>query len=307
MSTSVRIPLTPQQLKAFVHLAEAASFRVAAARAHVSQPALSRTIQHIEAVVGARLFDRDTRSVALTAAGRELLPMARRIVAEFDDTFADLVQFVEGRGGRVVIGMLPSMGVHVLPRAIAEFRAAYPGVLFRLRGMSAAPLLAAVEAGEVDFAVGTQPPAGRYLTFTRLGLDEFVLVCREDDPLARERSAAWAVLRTRPLIAVSPSSSIRPLTDTAFAQAGLSITPAYECEGELSICGALVREGLGVMVVPRLATCLLGGGPIAAVPLRRPTVRRAVGIVERKGRSLSAAAQRFRDQLLRLPPQWLAG
>lgn len=292
-----RIALTPQQLKAFLLLADARNFRAAAQQAHVSQPALSRTIQHIETVLGARLFDRDTRRVEFTAAGRELLPMARRIVAEFDDAFAELVQFVEGRAGRVVVGMLPSVGVHVLPRAIARFKASHPDVHFRLRGLSAAPLHQAVAQGEVDFGVGTPPPTGGPLGFVRLWRDEFVLACRSDDPLAAQASVPWSVFQERALIAVSSTSSIRPLTDAAFARAGVPVTPAYECEGELSICGALVREGLGVMAVPRLALSLMGAGPLAAVPLRRPVLGRPIGIVVHPGRSQSVAAQRFRQLL----------
>lgn len=292
-----RIAMTPSQLKAFLNVADTASFRKAAELSFVSQPALSRTILNMEAVIGARLFDRDTRKVALTAVGHELLPMARRIVAEFDDSFADLVQFVEGRSGHVVIGTLPSLGVHVLPAAIARFRDDYPDVQFRLFGRTAAVLIAAVERGDVDFALSTRPPPNGRLAFSQLARDEFVLVCRKEDPLAREKALPWSTFENHPLIATPPSSSIRPLTDDAFRRAGLSITPAYECDGELSICGAMVRQGLGITAVPRLAMSLLGADTLAAIPLRSPSAGRSIGIIQHRGRSLSMAAQRFRDQL----------
>lgn len=293
-----RIAMSPSQLKAFLNVADTTNFRKAAELSFVSQPALSRTILNMEAEIGARLFDRDTRNVSLTAVGRELLPMARRIVAEFDDSFSDLVQFVEGRSGRVVIGTLPSLGVHIVPAAIARFRTAYPDVQFRLIGRAASVLVAAVETGEADFALSTQPPPGGRLSFIELARDEFVLVCRKDDPLAQERALPWSTFEKHPLIATPPSSSIRPLADDAFRRAGLTITPAYECDGELSICGAMVRQGLGITAVPRLAMSLLGSDSLAAVPLRRPSAGRSVGIIQHQARSLSMAALRFRDQLV---------
>ena len=295
---SIRIDLTPQQLKAFLGVAETMSFRRAAERSFVSQPALSRTIAHIEATLGARIFDRDTRKVALTAAGQELLPIARRIVAEFDDSFSDLVRLVEGRSGRVVLGTLPSLGVHMLPAAMARFRTRYPDVRFRLVGRTAAILVAAVESGDVDFVVSTPPPPGGRLLFEPLADDGFVLVCRSDDPLAAARDLPWSVFAERPFIATPPSSSIRPLTEEAFRQAGLSPAPALECAGELPSCGAMVRAGLGIAAVPRLAMCLMGTEGLAAIPLRDPVKTRVIGIVRHEGRSLSTAARRFHDHLV---------
>src|SRR6476620_11104643 len=84
-----------------------AALGLPAARPHrqlqlgVSQPALSRTVQQLEEVIGQRLFDRTTRSVALTPTGQELLPIAERLVAEFDSSFGELARFVAGRRGRV--------------------------------------------------------------------------------------------------------------------------------------------------------------------------------------------------------------
>lgn len=295
---TIRIDLSPQQLKAFLRVAETSSFRRAAERAFVSQPALSRTIAQIETVLGTRLFDRDTRKVSLTAAGLELLPVARRIVAEFDDSFSDLVRFVEGRSGRVVLGALPSLGVHMLPAAMAGFRATYPDVRFRLIGRTAEILIRAVESGDVDFVVSTPPPFGGRLLFEELLQDAFVLVCRSDDPLAGETDLPWSTLLERPLIATPPSSSIRPLSDDAFREAGLAPEPAFECDGELPICGAMVRAGLGLAAVPKLAMSLMGAEGLAAVPLRDPVKRRTLGIVRHEARSLSTAASRFHDHLI---------
>ncbi len=99
----MRMKVTLHQLEVFLSVAELRSFTEAGRTLNVSQPALSRTIRQIEDGVGARLFDRDTRNVELTPAGRELAPIARRILGEFEGAFSELAQFVEGRSGRVTV------------------------------------------------------------------------------------------------------------------------------------------------------------------------------------------------------------
>ena len=99
----MRINLSPQQLSAFVQLARKGNFSEAARLQGVSQ----RMVQQMEDIVGRRLFDRTTRSVVLTPTGRELLPMAERLVAEFDGAFGELERFVEGRRGRVAGRSVP--------------------------------------------------------------------------------------------------------------------------------------------------------------------------------------------------------
>ena len=100
----MRINLTLQQLQSFAEVAQRCNFREAAAALNVSQPALSRTIRMAEEALGTRLFDRDTRRVQLTPAGRELRPIAQRILAEFHGAFSDLAGFLAGRSGQVAVG-----------------------------------------------------------------------------------------------------------------------------------------------------------------------------------------------------------
>ena len=89
---------------------------------HVSQPALTRSIQQMEDCLGARLFDRDTRKVELAAVGTRLLPIARRILSEFETACGEMTQFVEGLQGKVHVAALPCVAAAVLPRVIASFR-----------------------------------------------------------------------------------------------------------------------------------------------------------------------------------------
>jgi LysR family carnitine catabolism transcriptional activator len=289
--------LTLHQLEVFLRVAELRSFTEAGRLLNVSQPALSRTIRQAEDAVGARLFDRDTRNVQLTPAGSELLPIAKRIIGEFDGAFSELAQFVEGRRGQVTVAALPSIAAAILPATIMRFRRARPEVDFVIRDAHSQLVLDAVEEGSADLGVTVRPPLRDRLAYQPLAADEFVLVCRADDPLAAEAKATWSTFEGRPFIAMSGSSSVRTLTDAAFLQAGIAVKPLYEC-AYIATVGSLVVAGLGVSALPRLTLPLIGFAAVAHVPLERPVLKRSFGVVTRIGRSLSPVARDFIGMLV---------
>ncbi len=292
----MRAKLTLQQLEAFARVAATGNFRAAALALNVSQPALSRTVRVAEAQLGARLFDRDTRHVELTAAGRELLPIARRILGEFDDAFSELSQFLEGRSGRVTVAALPSASVALLPDAIARFRQSWPQVEFSIVEAPAQALLAAVDEGRVDFGLSVRPAPHQRLHYRHLLDDPFVLLVRRDDALAARASVPWSVCARRPFLASAPGSSIRPMTDAVFLQKGMALRPAFDYPS-VPMGGAMVAAGLGVAALPRLALRLTDTRALVALPLRQPALVRRIGVVTRIGRSLSPASKAFMESL----------
>jgi len=293
----VKIALTLQQLEAFAEVARTGNFRAAAHALHVSQPALSRTIRLAEHVVGTRLFDRDTRHVEITPAGRELLPIAQRILADFNGAFSELAQFLEGRSGHVTVAALPSAGVALLAPAIAEFRRAQPQVQFSFVEGPAEVVRAAVAEGRADFGISVRPGAHEPLRFRHWLDDPFVLVCRADDPLAQRRTVPWSVFASHPFIASSVRSSIRPITDAAFVRKHLHVHQALEFPS-VAAAGAMVLAGLGITALPRLALHLLNQQGLAAVPLQAPALSRPIGLLTFAGRSLSPVARSFMDCLV---------
>ena len=295
----MRIGITLQQLEAFVEVARTVNFRSAAQALHVSQPALSRTIKVVEAALGARLFDRDTRHVEITPAGKELLPIALRILENFNSSFSELSQFLEGRSGHVTVASLPSTGVALLPGAIAAFRLLHPQVQFSLIEGPADLLRTAIDEGKADMAISVRPAPQEPLLYRHLLDDPFVLLCRRDDPLSAKSSVPWSVFAARPFIASSFRSSIRPITDAAFLQKGLPILPAIEYPS-IAVAGALVAAGLGLTALPRLALQLIKNDDLVAIPLQRPVMSRPVGVVTRVGRSLSPVSRAFMESLQRL-------
>lgn len=292
------INVTPQQLSAFLRVAETLNFGEAANHLGLSQPALSRTIKTIEDTLGTRLFDRDTRNVSLTPAGRELEPIARRIVREFDAGFSDLGRFVTGRRGRVVVAALPSMAAVLLPAAIARFRGERPDVEFEIVDAISGSVLDTVAEGRAEIGLTARPTPGRDLVYEPLLSDDFGLVVRRDDPLAERPYSSWQVFADRPFIAMSPGASVRAITDSAFLECGLAIAPLFSC-GFLATARALVHERLGITALPGLTVPLMAEAGLVWRPLVDPVRRRSLGFVRRAGATLSPATHDFIAQMRR--------
>ena len=292
----MRIDLSLRQLEAFVQVATSGSFRQAALQLGQSQPALSSAIRRAEQTLGARLFDRDTRQVRITATGQELLPVARRILRDFDHALGDLGEFMAGRSGRVTVAALPSTSVALLPRAVAAFSRTHPQVVFSLVEATADALLAMVEEGRADFGLSVRPAPHQRLQYRHLHDDPMVLVCGRDDPLAARASVPWSVFATRPCIVSAPHSSIRPITDAVFMRLRTPVQPVMEFPS-VAACGATVAAGLGISALPVLALELVNMAELATVPLARPAVTRPIGLVTRIGRSLPPVTRAFMDSL----------
>lgn len=286
------ISLKHQQLASFLAVVEEGSFTRAARRLAVSQPALSRTIKLIEDMLGARLFDRDTRNITLTPVGIELTAFARRLVSEIDGAAGELRRFVEGRRGRVTVAALPSIAAMVLPQAIAAFSASSPDVDIRIRDGLSERVLAAVENGEADFGLTVQSQSNSRLDHRPLCSDELGLVCRADDPLLTLRKLTWAAFANRRFIAMAPDSSVRRATDAAFLQSGVQANSLYEC-ASLGTTGHLIAAGMGISALPRLTLPLTGVPDLRWRRLDGPRIVRMIGTVVRADRTLSPAASAF--------------
>lgn len=249
-----------------------------------------------EAAIRARLFDRDTRNVRLTAIGLELLPIARRVQREFHASLGELGQFVSGHRGRIVVGTLPSAGNSFLPAAIAKFSADNPSVDFSIRVMNTVPMLDAVAAGELDLGICLQPIASRSFRYEHLLDDPFHLVCAIKHPLALEGPSNWDVFAKYPYIAQSASTSIRLLTESTFHKLGLSVHISIACEN-LPLACRLIAAGVGISALPALALSEGDRGGLVKRALRGPALRRRLGIVTRIGRTPSPAARNFQTLL----------
>lgn len=282
-------------LRAFTAVGQLQSFAAAARVLHLSQPALSRRISHLEALLGVRLFDRTTRSVELTPLGRRFLGEVRGAIDELDRSVVSLHDVAHLEAGDVTVGCVLSAVHHFLPPVIRAFRQKHPNVLVRIIEEGADEVLASVKHGEADFALnytGMQDPE---IEFTALLKEPFVLACPADHPLARKRSVRWEELAKHPYALVSHESRNRVLIDQALAGAAQFPRPLCEVRHVSTLIG-VVENGLAVAVVPQL-TLPRNGGSVVGVRLERPAITRTIGLLRRRGRSMSPAASAFAQLL----------
>jgi DNA-binding transcriptional LysR family regulator len=283
-------------LRAFVTVAELASFNRAAKLLNLSEPALSRRIRKLEGTLGVTLLERSTRHVALTMVGRDLIPRVQRLLDEFEASLLGSTDVGPKSGGLISIASVPTAVFYFLPNAIREFNASYPRIRFRILDLGANEGLEAVARGEADFGINFIGSSHPDIEFTALSEDPFVVACRRDHPLATRDRVDWEELSIHRIITVGRSSGNRSLIDQALAQHGLKMNWAYEISHLASSLG-LVEAGLGVAILPRLATPADDHPTIRTLMLDRPAITRTIGVVRRQGSSLSPIATRFLETM----------
>lgn len=292
----MRINFELLDLRAFLAVLDLGGFHKAAEQLHISQPALSRRIQSLEAAVGAALLERTTRRVSPTAVGRSFEPLARRLLTELEASLMSLTGIGDRHTAQVALACVPTAAFYFLPRVIERFNVQFPNIRFRILDLSANEAVESVARGETEFGINFTGSSHPELRFTPLIDDPFVLACRKDHALARRRKLSWKDLEGQPLIGVSRHSGNRQLLDAALLNANVNLNFFYEVN-HLTTSLGLVERGLGLSVLPKLATPPGDHPFIVTKAIGDPVIKRTIGIVERRAGRLSPAGQRFRDML----------
>lgn len=291
----MKTPSLPD-LRAFATVGKLQSFAAAAKALHLSQPALSRRIASLEDLLGVRLLDRTTRSVALTAVGRRFLADIGQVLNDLDRSVVSLHDVARLEAGDVTVGCIFSVVHHFLLEVIGAFREQHPRVMVKLVEESGDEVLASVKSGQADFAISYTGMHDPDVEFTPLLKEPFVVACRPEHPLAKRRSLRWDEIGDYPYALVSHESRIRFLIDQALENAGPLPRPVCEVRHVSTLIG-MVETGLAIAVVPQL-TLPNAPAPVVGVPLEQPVITRTVGMLRRRGRSLSPAAEALARILL---------
>ena len=281
-------------LLAFRAVAELSSFRKAAESVHLSQPAFSRRIDKLEQALGVRLLERTTRRVTLTAVGRDFERKVRELLDELDATLLGIRGVAATHMGEVTVACVPSTVHYYLSEVIRRYHVLCPKVRVKVLDAGANEVLAAVGRGEADFGLNFIGAQEGDLDFKPLVEERFVAACRRDHPLAKLRRVTWAQLAEHDFISVGRTSGNRVLLDQALAGVPDRPQAIYEAQHVTTMIG-LVEAGLGVAAVPSMAMPGPDHPLLVSLPLNDHVVTRKVGLIRRRGRSLSTAAQQLYD------------
>lgn len=286
-------------VQAFVAIAEHGGFQRAAGTLHITQTALSRRLQGLEGYLGVKLVERTTRSVALTRIGENFLPQARRLMTDLAAALVEIRETGKALRGDVTLACVPTVGVQYLPSILEAYCARFPENRIKVLDHASAGVAQAVLRREAEFGINI---AGRHhaeLHSTPILDDRFVVVCRDDHPLAGRRRIGWKQLLPHRVILPGKDSSNRPLLELAHdtGSGGTYPESMYEVQRSSTAVG-LVAQGLGVAVVPSLALQPGAYPKLRVLALADPVIRRTFVLLQRRSAHLSPAAQALCDMIL---------
>jgi len=281
--------VTLKHLKAFVVISETGSFADASDLIHCSQPALSVTIKNLELEVGGRLFSRTTRSLTLTPEGRAFLPIAQRLISDWDSALGDLKNLFSLKLGKLSIAAIPSFACDHLPDVLNLFKEKFPDINISVDDVITEAVVDQVNNGRVEVGITFEPSDLKGLNFYPLFQDSFVALLPKGHTLAKEKEIQWEQLLLNEFITLQSPSSVRQLIDQQLLSLGLDVQPAFETH-QLSTIGRLVSSGLGVSIVPSLSARQMEALGATCHPLASPNVIRQIGILTRLRAPLSKAS-----------------
>ena len=268
-----------RQLRHFVLVAECGSFRAAAERAFRSQSAMTLSIQELEGLLGASLFQPGRRA-QLTDFGRQCLPIARDMVERFMEQTSRLHNV--SAAASVTMAVLPSFAARWLPDFLELITSRHPEIALRVLDDNSRNVEDMVIGGRVDIGIVSMGTLDRRLVARTLIKDEFGLVCNKDHPLAKNRWLAWSAVQgnkvlgnlTHQLLAGSPAAR--------FVQ-----EPRLFVSNMTSLL-SLISKGNWISPLPVLAVPT-HFPELVAIPLRRPRVSRQISVIRLKGKTVEPA------------------
>lgn len=244
-----------RQLRYFVAVAEELHFGRAAARLHMAQPPLSQQIQKLELLIGAKLLDRTSRVVSLTAAGEAFLSRARRLLSQSEADIDEAARIGRGHAGRLDVGFVSSALVLGVVDRIHKFHIAYPDVVVQLSEEFTSLLCARVLDARLDVAFVRDAEPQATLKATTLFTEDFVAVVPLSHPDAGKRVIQASALRDDPFVfyprsagALAVRRNLQPCHDV-----GYEPRVVQEASNWATIVH-LVGAGLGVTIAPRSAS-----------------------------------------------------
>ncbi len=279
---------TLRQLKVFVAVSRERSFSQAGQRIGLSQSAVSHSIKELESEMGIRLLDRTTREVLLTEAGEQLASRLDPLLDELNTTLLDVRSYGRQRSGTVRVAASQTISAHLMPQCLAAGQRHYPDITIRLSDRPQQWVLQSVRNAEVDFGIIIGPLYVDDLK-TEAILDEpFLLLCRQDDPLAQQMVVEWQMLNQRALVLQDYASGSRILIDKALQQQQIE-AQIVQAIGHPATLYPMVEAGIGISILPALALPLPQGSTLLVRRIT-PEINRSVMLVRRKNRSLTPAA-----------------
>ncbi len=285
-----------KNLQAFVELAKCQSFAEAAEKRHISQPALSSAIKKMELQLGGALFSRSTRSVKLTPEGTAFLPVAKRLIDDWENALYDVKQLFKLEKGLLTIASMPSFAEGRLPFLLAYFGYAQPNISIRVHDVVMELVIDSVLRDRAELGFVFEPEESELLNFYPMFNDEFVVIMPPDHALHSVAEVTLDDIIEYPFVSMNRGSTTRKWVDDKLINGARKISIAVEAS-QFSTIGNLVYSGMGIAIVPSMVQKQMEAKGCISKNVSGLNIIKQVGLITPKDRSLSSAAQAFIQSL----------
>lgn len=283
-----------RHLRYFLAVADTRSFTRAAERLHVTQPTLSHQVKQLESLIGTVLFERSTKDVELTAAGRLFKPYCERILKELESSALAISELEGLMRGTLRMAVFHSFSHSMLPPIMSEFALHYPGVHVTARLVPRFDMERDLINAELDMAVAYISDDNDQIVAERLFDEELVLVVGSKHQHARRKSMPMRELAKLPLVLLTPEFGARQFVDRFLGANNLRPHVVLEMNAIEPIL-ATIRDSSLASVLS--AGAIVDPTGLQIVRLTDPAPKRTVGILWRRNGHRSAAAQRMAEMI----------
>src|SRR6266853_7032982 len=283
------------QLRYFVAVADEGSFSRAAAKVRVAQPSLSQQIRKLETEIGQRLFDRLSRSVVLTEAGRCFIEYARQILASIGDARRCVDELNDTVTGKLAVGAIPTIAPYVLPELVKKFHKDYPEVTLELVEDVTDGITRRVEAGELDVALASSCQQSPSLRRESLGHEPLLALVPEGHPLAKKTLVELDDLKSQRFLLLHEmhclSQQVHHLLDARRLRPEIALAGS-----QLGTIANMVAAEIGVSIVPQMMVKHQATPGCVSLPFAPPVPERELNLLYNPLRFQSKADAAFRRE-----------
>ena len=275
------------------------SFSGAAEVLGLSQPAVSLQIRQLEQTLKVRLIERTSRGVRPTTAGLTLAEHCMKIDAVVSGAVEAVSLHSDEITGTVTVGTGATACIHLLPHLLQQLRQTHPLLKVDVRTGNTSDIVRGVEENRIDIGLVTLPAAGKCLSVSPLGTDEFVVIMEKDTSEQSAKPLSPDTLLPLPLIVFEPGSGTRSLIDGWFSDAGHTVSPVMEL-GSIEAIKRMVHAGLGYSIVPRMSVASLEERQGLSLYSLTPSLHRTLGTVMREDRIVSRGISEVLNRLSKI-------
>ncbi len=282
-----------ETFKVFCDLVETASFSRAANLNHITQSAVSQQIRALEKRFDVSLIERGKKNFSVTQEGRALLEASKEILHTFESLGDRIKELQHVVAGELRIATVYSIGLHELPPFLKKFRILYPEVSVKIEYRRSSQVYTEVTDGDADLGLVAFPTKRTGLVVEDFWRDKLVLICHPGHPLAERRRVKLKDLDGEKFIAFEPDLPTRKVIDRLLHEQGVEVDHTMEFDNIETVKRAVEIEN-GISIVPQTSVAdETRNGSLVAIEVENFDMWRPLGVVYRRGQTISPAQKQF--------------